>query len=147
MGYPTANISFAGKIDDGVYLGYAKFDYGEKETGKIPASGHRQPSSCQATEGQEAPVAKHGRNDKKADYKKTLNYALPSLIFIGAAVTFGETKKFAEAHILDFKGELYGKKIELELVKKIRENIKFKNSRELVRQMKEDEIMARKYFG
>ncbi len=72
---------------------------------------------------------------------------LPSLIFVGRAVTFGETKKRAESYILDFDGDLYGKEIRLELVEKIRDGRKFAAEQEMVMQIKGDEKIARVYFN
>lgn len=75
---------------------------------------------------------------------ETLLY--PSLTFIGAAKTFGEKKFHAENYILDFNENLYGKWISVNLLKKIRNNRKFKTVDELVNQMKKDELVARRYF-
>lgn len=72
---------------------------------------------------------------------------LPSLIFVGAAVTFGETERFAESYILDFDLDIYGKMISMELVKRIRDNKKFAGSDELVRQIQHDVLTARTFFG
>ena len=72
---------------------------------------------------------------------------MPSLIFVGAAVTFGETRRNAESHILDFTGELYGREIELKLLEKIRESKKFGSPGEMVAQIIEDEKIARAHFG
>ena len=66
--------------------------------------------------------------------------------FIGAPETFGEKKKRAETNILDFNGDLYGKRIEVELIRKIRDNKKFGSAKELINQMKKDEKFARNYF-
>lgn len=71
---------------------------------------------------------------------------LPSLIFIGAAETFGETEKRLEVYILDFSNNLYGQTMTVELIKKIRENRKFATLGELVEQMKKDELEARDFF-
>lgn len=71
----------------------------------------------------------------------------PSLAFIGAAETFGETRRFLEVYLLDFSDDLYGQELRVELVKKIRNNQKFASAEELVEQIKEDERVAREYFG
>ena len=71
---------------------------------------------------------------------------LPSLIFIGAAETFGETEKKVEAHILDWHGDLYGKNLEVQIIKKIRDNKKFSSKESLIEQMKKDETNAKQYF-
>ncbi len=71
----------------------------------------------------------------------------PSLTFVGAAKTFNDTKYHSETYLLDFSGNLYNKWISIRLIKKIRENEKFENAKELVAQMKKDELVAREYFG
>ncbi len=75
-----------------------------------------------------------------------LAHALPALIFIGKAETFQETERKAEIYILDFKGNLSEKEINVELIKKIRENIKFISKEDLINQMREDEKVAREFF-
>lgn len=70
-----------------------------------------------------------------------------SLTFIGQAKTFDEKKVWAENYILDFNQNIYGKWISVKLLKKIRSNQKFHSAAELVKQMKKDEQIARKYFS
>ena len=69
-----------------------------------------------------------------------------SLVFIGAAITFGETDRQAEGYVLDFSEDLYGTTIGVELLRKIRDNQRFATPEALVEQMKEDEQVAREYF-
>ena len=69
-----------------------------------------------------------------------------ALVFVGAAKTFSENKRQAEVYLLDFFGDLYSKVIEVELLRKLRNNLKFKSTKVLVEQMKDDEKKARKYF-
>lgn len=71
----------------------------------------------------------------------------PSLTFIGGAKTFGEGLSQAESYILDFKEDLYGKVITIKLLEKIRDNQKFNSREELIEQIKNDEKVAKKYFG
>ncbi len=47
-------------------------------------------------------------------------------------------KNILEAHILEFSGDLYGKKIEVEIGKKIREAERFKSEEELKKRIKKD---------
>lgn len=77
---------------------------------------------------------------------KIQNRQYPSLTFIGKAKTFNEEKFHAETYILDFNQNIYGKWISVELLKKIRGNIKFNSADELIARMKKDEDEARKYF-
>ncbi len=70
----------------------------------------------------------------------------PSLTFIGTAKTFNEEKFLSETYILDFDKGVYGQWISVNLIKKIRDNIKFASADELITQMQKDESEARKYF-
>ena len=80
-------------------------------------------------------------------YTTVAHKAWPSLIYVGAAETFGDTVKRLETYILDFQGDLYDQRIEVELVKKLRDNKKFDSGKELVEQMKKDEEEARRFFA
>ncbi|MBP7967458.1 riboflavin kinase [Candidatus Woesebacteria bacterium] len=79
-------------------------------------------------------------------YTKIDDRSLPSLVFIGPNVTFGETDKKAEVFILDFNEDIYGKEIQVEALKKLRDGIKFTTLDALIAQMKQDELEARKFF-
>lgn len=68
-----------------------------------------------------------------------------SLTFIGRAKTFNEKKFHSETYILDFTQNIYGKWICVEILKKLRENKKFKSAKELIVQMTKDEILTRQY--
>lgn len=82
-------------------------------------------------------------------FSKTLHHNTwhNSLTFIGAAKTFDETDYLTETYILDFNKGLYGDSISVQILKKLRGNIKFPSVRELVEQMKKDEEEARKFFS
>lgn len=71
----------------------------------------------------------------------------PSLIFIGSVPTLDDSKFRLESHILDFPQiDLYDAEIEVELIKKIRDNENFDSEQELIDQMKIDEKQARLWF-
>lgn len=72
---------------------------------------------------------------------------LPALVFIGAAKTFGETKRLAEVYILDFDEKIYGQEIEAVLLQKLRGNKKFETVDKLMEQVKIDEKTAREFFA
>ena len=63
----------------------------------------------------------------------------PSLTFIGQA-------RIAEIYILDFSKNIYDQWITVELIKKIRNNQKFGSVDDLIKQMKQDEQVARQFF-
>ena len=70
----------------------------------------------------------------------------PALVFVGRPLTFGEIDKKAEVYLLDFDRDIYEAKMTIDVIKKLRENIKFNSKEELIAQMKEDERTARAYF-
>ena len=71
---------------------------------------------------------------------------LPSAAFVGEAKTFGEKEKRFEVYIFDFNKKLYGKRVEVDFLKRIRANKKFKTKKALISQMKKDEAKAREFF-
>ena len=64
------------------------------------------------------------------------------IVNIGGKPTFGENSVGVEAHILGFKGNVYGEKMKIELVDKIREIRKFSSPFSLVRRLEEDKRIA-----
>jgi riboflavin kinase/FMN adenylyltransferase len=56
------------------------------------------------------------------------------------------TKLLLEVYILDFSKNIYGKRIEVQFLKKIRNEKKFPNAPALIKQIQKDEVFARKYF-
>lgn len=61
-----------------------------------------------------------------------------ALINIGVRPTFGGRGLFTELHILGFSGDLYGKTLEVELVKRLRDEKFFDEIEALVRQIELD---------
>ena len=72
--------------------------------------------------------------------------SLPALTFVGNATTFGEKTVRAETYFLTLSADLYGKWISVRLLKKIRENQKFKSAEDLILQMEKDKLRAQRYF-
>ena len=64
---------------------------------------------------------------------------LPAALYIGTSPTIkGATERTVEVHILDYQGELYGKKIEVAILEKLRDERKFPDTETLKRQIAED---------
>ena len=124
LGFPTANLEAPEGIEEGIWAGLTTI----ATSRSIPPSLPRRPA-CGT-----------GRQSGAWGGK------LPCLIFVGAAETFGEKEKKLEVYILDFDQDLYGVEIEVELIKKLRNNIKFDSQDELIGQMHEDERTARDFF-
>jgi len=78
---------------------------------------------------------KSGSNFAKATSDKKLKVYRGAIV-IGPIDKTGKPK--IEAHLLSFKGNLYGKKITLALIKYLRPFKKFKNEQELKLQIKKD---------
>lgn len=57
---------------------------------------------------------------------------------IGYAPTFGTRRKLLEVYIFNFSRNIVGKKIDVQLVKKLREEKKFTSASELVKQIRKD---------
>jgi riboflavin kinase / FMN adenylyltransferase len=62
----------------------------------------------------------------------------PSATNIGTRPTFGEAKRMVEAHLLNYKGNLYGKEIRVEFVRKLRDERRFGSTEELKMQIERD---------
>jgi riboflavin kinase/FMN adenylyltransferase len=66
-----------------------------------------------------------------------------ALVNIGVRPTFGGRELSIELHILGFSGNLYGKTLDVELVKRLRDEKKFDEIEGLVRQIEMDIEQAR----
>lgn len=57
------------------------------------------------------------------------------------------TKLYLEVHIFDFKRNIYGKKLKVEFLKKLRSEKKFTGPQQLIKQIQKDVVKAKKYFA
>ncbi len=62
---------------------------------------------------------------------------------LGTRPAVGGEGFLIEAHLFDFEGDLYGRKLEIEFIKKLRDEAHFEVIDDLVVQMREDERQAR----
>ena len=62
----------------------------------------------------------------------------PSATNVGTRPTFGEGERMVETHLLNYRGDLYGRKITVEFVKKVRDEQRFPSAEELIIQMQKD---------
>lgn len=72
-----------------------------------------------------------------------LNNLYQGVANIGYSPTFGDTQFTVEVHILDFDQNIYGQKIRVNFVERIRDEIKFPGIAELAEQIKKDVEKAR----
>lgn len=72
----------------------------------------------------------------------------PALVSIGVRPTFHAAGQvLVEAYLLDFDGDLYGARLSLDLLARLRDERRFANVDELVAQMRRDEAEARARLG
>ena len=64
-------------------------------------------------------------------------------VHIGANTTFNETARTVEAHLLDFKGDLYGQLVMLEFIARLRGTEQFDSVEALKQQLNSDVELAR----
>jgi riboflavin kinase/FMN adenylyltransferase len=62
----------------------------------------------------------------------------PAACNIGPNPTFGEQTRKLEAHLIGFEGNLYGRSVELDFLKRLRGTRKFSSADELVQQIRTD---------
>jgi riboflavin kinase / FMN adenylyltransferase len=67
----------------------------------------------------------------------------PSVSSFGTRPTVGGVEPLLEAHLFDFEGDLYGRRIEVEFVARLRDEEKFDDLPALVAQMDLDAVRAR----
>jgi riboflavin kinase/FMN adenylyltransferase len=64
--------------------------------------------------------------------------AYPSLTYIGSSPTFGGKERRIEAYVLDYNGTLYGRELKIDIMERLRGDVKFKSTEELKQQIAED---------
>jgi len=66
---------------------------------------------------------------------------------VGIRPTIGDNRKVVETHMFDFDQTIYEREIEVEFLKKIRDEIKFKDKEELKKRISLDKQIAEKYHN
>jgi riboflavin kinase/FMN adenylyltransferase len=72
---------------------------------------------------------------------------LPTMTNIGYNPTFGNDERTIESFIIDYSGDLYGHKISVDFISRLRDEIKFKNINELKRQVANDVKRGKEILG
>jgi riboflavin kinase/FMN adenylyltransferase len=75
------------------------------------------------------------------------NESMDGVLSVGFRPTFRGKDRRIEAHIFDFQGDIYGSRLKIEFIERIRDELKFENTRELIEEMKQDERKARKILS
>jgi riboflavin kinase/FMN adenylyltransferase len=64
--------------------------------------------------------------------------AYPAMTNIGTSPTFGGNKRLVEVYLLDYRGDLYGQELTVEIIERLRDEKKFDTPEELKKQIAED---------
>jgi riboflavin kinase / FMN adenylyltransferase len=72
------------------------------------------------------------------------NASYPTAISLGTNPTFNEQAMKVEAYLLDFRGDLYERPLQIDFITRLRDTVKFHSAEELVAQMKRDVEETRK---
>ncbi len=83
------------------------------------------------------------KNGVYAAYASVGGVRRPAVLNIGTAPTFGGRDKAVEVHILGFMGDLYGRKMEVSFVRRLRDEKTFKTRAALIRRIRKDAERAR----
>ncbi len=70
-----------------------------------------------------------------------------SVTFIGKRATFGDTRRTIETHLLDYNADLYHKNLKIDIIYRLRNEIKFDSADELAEQIRKDATAARDYLN
>ncbi|HEX7560710.1 MAG TPA: bifunctional riboflavin kinase/FAD synthetase [Candidatus Humimicrobiaceae bacterium] len=119
LGFPTSNIDVFEKYVtpmDGVYAGSVKIF-----------------------------ADSAGKREKTADAVDT-EKKYPAVINIGDNPTFTAAHKWIESYLLDFDADIYGRKIEITFLKRLRDEKKFAGKEDLIAQIAADIDSTRNYF-
>jgi riboflavin kinase/FMN adenylyltransferase len=73
--------------------------------------------------------------------------SLPSVTNIGTRPTFQGDRLLCETHLIDFEGDLYGKRLEVGFLSRLRSERRFADADALHRQIREDVERARSFQG
>ena len=74
------------------------------------------------------------------------NNPLVGVVNIGTRPTVGGTNNRLEIHLLDFKQDIYGRHVHVDLLWKLRDEERFQSIEALKQQIQQDVVTARKFF-
>jgi riboflavin kinase/FMN adenylyltransferase len=133
LGIPTANVKPEGELlpSPGIYAGRAVV---------LPDAEANAHADADANAGSAAPA--RGRRAPAAGESH------PCALSIGTNPTFkGSGALSVEAHLLDFAGDIYGRRVRLEIVHRLRVEQRFESSAALVAQIQADIADTRKVLA
>ena len=70
-----------------------------------------------------------------------------SVTNIGRRPTFDDGERTVEVHVMDFEGDIYGWELRIELMARLRDEMRFAGAKELRAQIRKDVAAARRFFS
>ncbi|MHB1993211.1 bifunctional riboflavin kinase/FAD synthetase [Metallibacterium scheffleri] len=137
LGYPTANIRLGRRVSP-IHGIFAVRVHGVATS--LP--GGRSGASCARDTGASLPGGRSGTS-----CARDTGASLPGVASLGMRPTVDGREMLLEAHLFDFNGDLYGRHLTVEFVRKLRDEEKFASLDDLTRQMHRDAAAARALLG
>ena len=138
LGYPTANIRLGRRVSPVQGIFAVRVD--GATAGSLP--GGRSGASCARDTGASLPGGRSG-----ASCARDTGASLPGVASLGLRPTVGGREPLLEVHLFDFDGDLYGRRLAVEFVAKLRDEEKFASLDALTAQMHRDAAAARAILG
>lgn len=141
LGFPTANLIVESQLipAEGVYAGVAAVleeEGGAGGEGQAESAGFRVPGSVRGGTDGRRDQATQGRNPR-----------FPAAISIGRTPTFAGHNLLVEAHLLDFRGNLYGRTLRVDFLDWLRGQERFADADALQQQIARDVARVREITG
>jgi riboflavin kinase/FMN adenylyltransferase len=71
----------------------------------------------------------------------------PSVTNVGVRPTFDGSRLTVESHLIDFEGDLYGERVEIRFLARLRDERRFEDASSLADQIARDRAAAVAWFG
>jgi riboflavin kinase/FMN adenylyltransferase len=137
LGFPTANVEVPVERAvpaNGVYAAWARLRTEPAAGSEIPTP-HSDELSAQALRRDAAAMQAHAQDSGTERHRAVIN--------IGTRPTFDDGPRTVEAHLLDFDRDIYGERLTLDFVTRLRPEQRFNGVEELVAQISRDVEQAR----
>ena len=138
LGYPTANIRLGRRISPVQGI----FAVRVQGLGRQPLPGGRSGAFFARDTEASLPGSRSGASCARDTWA-----SLPGVASLGLRPTVGGREPLLEAHLFDFEGDLYGRRLAVEFVAKLRDEEKFASLDALTAQMHRDAAAARTILG
>ncbi len=144
LGYPTANIRLGRRVSpiQGIFAVRVHGAAASLPGGRSGTSCDRRECRAARDTGASLPGGRSG-----ASCARDTGASLPGVASLGLRPTVGGHEPLLEAHLFDFNGDLYGRHLAVEFVRKLRDEEKFASLDDLTRQMHRDAAAARALLG